>query len=237
MIVSPSVLPPSITLSRNPNIGLALSESNVTPLVLIPDNTPNGATLNFNVTVSQGSATLGSGSTAGCDLSCLAPALGLPAEWSTLGSNFLTDYLGDSQSSGPAILFDNLLAATRAVDAGANGYFVYTPLAGVPIQFGTGTDAQMSFGGIGNFPAGTILAAFLIDLPANNQFGGGVSSDSSADPLLVGTANVPEPSTLLLMLASFMAICVVRGSGRGTLNCHIRENPHITLPLMRRVVR
>ncbi len=216
VIASPSGLLPSLTLSRNPNVSLPLGESDVTPLVLIPDNAPNGATLNFNVTVSQAAAILGTGTTASCDLPCLAPTLGLATEWSTVGSNFLTDYLGDTQPSGSAIPFDDLLKATRTVDPGANGYFVYTPLAGVPIQFGTGTDAQVSFGGIGSFPAGTILEAFLIDLPSNSQFGGDVSRDLTGSAVFVGATNVPEPSTLLLMLASFMAVFVVRRRGPAT---------------------
>jgi hypothetical protein len=215
VIASPTGLPPTIGLSRNPNVPLPLGQSNVTPLVLIPDNTPNGDKLNFNLAIRQGGATIGVATTAGCDLPCLAPTLGLAAEWSVAGSSFLTDYLKDSQPSGPSIAFDELLAATRAIDPGANGYFVYTPVAGVPIVFGTGSDAELSFDGLGGFPAGTVIEAFLIDLPSNSQFGGGISRDATAGALFVGAIPaVAEPPTLMLILASVGALVAQRGARR-----------------------
>jgi hypothetical protein len=215
VIASPTGLPPTIGLSRDPNTALPLGQSDVTPLILIPDNTPNGDKLNFGLSIRQGGATIGVAQTFGCDLVCLAPTLGLAAEWSVAGSNFLTDYLKDTQPSGPPIAFDGLLAATRAIDPGANGYFVYTPLAGVPIGFGTGSDAQLSFDGLSGFPAGTIIEAFLIDLPSTNQFGGDVSRDATGGALFVGAVQVvPEPSTMTLVLVGICSVGALRAARR-----------------------
>jgi len=183
VIASPTGLPPAIGLSRNLDTPLPLGQSDLTPLILIPDNTPNGDKLNFSLSIRQGGATIGVANTFGCDLVCLAPTLGLAAEWSIASSNFLTDYLKDTQPSGPPIAFDSLLAATRAIDPGANGYFVYTPWAGVPIEFGTGSDAQLSFDGLSGFPAGTILEAFLtIRLSVRNLAASGAWRLSSSLP-------------------------------------------------------
>lgn len=218
VIASPTGLPPAIALSRDPDTALPLGQSNLTPLILIPDNTANGDKLDFGLSIRQGGATIAVAHTFGCDLPCLAPTLGLAAEWSIAGSNFLTDYLKDSQPSGPAIGFDGLLAATRAIDPGANGYFVYTPMAGAPVQFGTGSDAQLTFEDLGGFPAGTIIEAFLIDLPSSNQFGGGVSRDATAGALFVGAVQaVPEPSTLMLVLAGICSVGALR-----TTRCQAR---------------
>jgi hypothetical protein len=215
VIASPTGLPPTIGLSRDPNTALPLGQSDLTPLILIPDNTPNGDKLSFGLSIRQGGATIGVANTFGCDLVCLAPTLGLAAEWSIAGSNFLIDYLKDTQPSGPPIAFDSLLAATRAIDPGANGYFVYTPLPGVPIEFGTGSDAQLSLDGLGGFPAGSIIEAFLIDVPASNQFGADVSRDATGGALFVGAVQVvPEPSPVTLVLAGICSLGALRATRR-----------------------
>ena len=212
VIVSPSAVPPTLTFARSPNDNTGLPDgANLTPLVLIPDNTPNGASIHFNEFFTLGGVLTGV-ATAICDLPCEISSGGFAAEWSTAGSNFLPNYLGISQLSGPPILFDGLLAATRTVDPGANGYFVYIPLTGVPMQLGTGMDALLSFGGIGGFPAGTMFGGFLSDLgPGADFFVGAVGRDATGTSLFVGRASVPEPSSwLLLLLGTCMAWCVLR---------------------------
>ena len=212
VIVSPSTLPPALTFARNPNDNSGLPVgANLTPLVLIPDNTPGGASLHFNETFTLGGAVTGT-ATALCDLPCEIPGGGFAAEWSTVGSNFITNYFGINQPSGPPILLDDLLAATRTVDPGANGYFAYVALLGVPMQLGTGKEAKLSFGGIGSFPAGTMFAGFLEDPgPLPDFLVGAISRDATASALFVGRATVPEPSiVLLLLLAACSAGFVLR---------------------------
>jgi len=216
VLVSPSAVPPTLTFARSPNDNSGLPNgANLTPLVLIPDNASNGASIHFNETFRLGGVVTGI-ATAICDLPCEIPGGGFAAEWSTAVSNFLPNYLGISQLSGPPILFDGLLAATRTVDPGANGYFVYIPLKGVPMQLGTGMDAQLSFGGIGSFPAGTMFAGFLSDLgPGNDYFVGAVGRDATGSALFVSGGSVPEPSSwLLLLLGICMAGCVLRFQSR-----------------------
>jgi hypothetical protein len=212
VIVSPATVPPTLTFARNPNDNSGLPDgANLTPLVLVPDNTPNGASIHFNEIFTLGGVVTGAATTI-CDLPCEIPSGGFAAEWSTAGSNFLTNYFGISQPSGPPILFDNLLAATRTVDPGANGYFVYISFLGLPMQLGTGMDAKLSFGGIGNFPAGTMFEGFLEDPgPGPDFLVGAVSRDATGSALFVGRASVPEPSSwLLLLLGTCMGGCVLR---------------------------
>jgi hypothetical protein len=203
VIASPSALPPTLTIERSPNdnSGLPFGANQLTPLVLVPDNAPSGASLHFHVELRefQGGNVIGSATTI-CDLPCTEPFLGLLAKWSAAGSNFLPNYLGNTQLSGPAIPFDGLLAATRTVDPGANGYFVYAPLQNVPVQFAAGKDPEVSFGGIGSFPEGTIFGAFLLDLVSGNpQLTGAQSRDATGATLFVGRASIPEPATLALL--------------------------------------
>jgi hypothetical protein len=212
VIVSPSTLPPILTFARNPNDNTGLPQgANLTPLFLIPDNAPSGASLHFNETFTLGGTITGIAVSL-CDLPCESPGGGFAAEWSTPGSNFLPSYLGITQLSGPQIPFDELLAATRTVDPGANGYFVYIPLRAVPMQLGTGMDARLSIGGIGSFPAGTMIEGFLSDFgPGADFIVGAVGRDATANALFVGRASVPEPSPwLLLLLGSCMAGCALR---------------------------
>jgi hypothetical protein len=129
-----------------------------------------------------------------------------------VGSSFITNYFGIGQPSGAPILLDDLLAATRTVDPGANGYFAYVPLLGVPMQLGTGKEARLSFSGIASFPAGTMFAGFLEDPgPGPDFLVGAISRDATASALFVGRAAVPEPSiVLLLLLAACSAAFVLR---------------------------
>ena len=54
--------PPSFFLSRNPNDNSGLPKLyGVTPVVLIPDNAPNGANLSFTELVRQGSTSIAIG--------------------------------------------------------------------------------------------------------------------------------------------------------------------------------
>jgi hypothetical protein len=212
VIVSPSAVPPTLTFARSPNNNSGLPDgANLTPLVLIPDNAPNGASIHFNEIFTLGGVVTGAATTS-CDLPCEFPSVGFAAEWSTAGSSFLPNYFGISQLSGPPILFDALLAATRTVDPGANGYFVYISLLGLPMQLGSGMDAQLSFSGIGSFPAGTMFGGFLEDPgPGPDFLVGAVGRDTTASALFVGSASVPEPSSsLLLLLGACMAWCVRR---------------------------
>lgn len=192
------------TIMRNPNDDSGLLQGPyLTPVVLIPSNAVDGAGLSFATAINSGGATVAS-ATFPCDLPCAIPSLGVAAQWSTTGSNLLTDYLGDTQPSGPAILFDNLLAATQALDPSATGYFVYAGPFEVPVQFAPGTDPEIKVSGIGSFPAGTIFAAFLSDAIVNNnvEFTGVPARDSSgvAGSLIVGApASVPEPSSWWLL--------------------------------------
>ena len=151
---------------------------------------------------------------------CEFPGVGFAAEWSAAGSSFLPNYFGASQLSGPAILFDALLAATRAIDPGANGYFVYSPLLAVPMNLGMGLAAQLSFGGIGSFPAGTMFAGFLEDPgPGPDFLVGAVGRDATVSALFVGSASVPEPSSsLLLLLGICIAACVLRSQSKSRLS-------------------
>jgi hypothetical protein len=208
VLTSPTTTPPTLTVARSPNDNSGLPfGALLTMFVLIPDNAANGASLHFNETIFQGGNPIGTGTTL-CDLPCERPSMGAAAEWNTPGSSFLPSYWSDSQPSGPAILFDGLLAATRTVDSGANGYFVYAPVLLVPVQFAVGADPTAIFAG--SFPAGAIFGAFLLDsFNASFQPTGVVSRDATGVALIVGTNAVPEPSTWLLLFASFMAACIV----------------------------
>lgn len=214
MVASSSVAPPDLTIVRNPNDSSGLPQGpNLTPVVLIPNNTVGGATLQFTTTIVSGGSTVGT-SAYPCDLPCALPSLGLAAQWSTAGSNFLTDFLGDTQPSGPSILFDNLIAATHSLDPSASGYFVYTGPFEVPVQFAPGMDPEVKYSGIASFPAGTIFTAFLSDPIVNNnlQLTGVPSRDSTgvAGSLIVGApATVPEPSSFLLLGAALLGCVVV----------------------------
>src|SRR5712692_6730492 len=65
-----SLAPPTFLLSRNPNDNSGLPEFyGVTPVVLIPDNAPNGANLSFTELVRQGSTAIAIG-TPLCDFAC-----------------------------------------------------------------------------------------------------------------------------------------------------------------------
>ncbi len=227
VIVSPSTLPPALTFARSPNDNTGLPVgANLTPLVLIPDNTPGGASLHFNEIFTLGGTVTGAATTL-CDLPCEIPAAGFATEWSTVGSNFITSYFGITQPSGPPILLDELLAATRTVDPGANGYFAYASLLGLPMQLGTGMEAKLSFGGIGSFPAGTMFAGFLEDPgPIPDFLVGAISRDATASALFVGRATVPEPSTwLLLLLGTCIAGCILTFRHKRTLNLASRPEP------------
>jgi hypothetical protein len=208
VLTSPTTTPPTLTVARSPNDNSGLPfGANLTMFVLVPDNAANGASLHFFETIFQGGNPIGTATTL-CDLPCERPSMGAAAEWNTPGSSFLPSYWSDSQPSGPAILFDGLLAATRTVDPGANGYFVYAPILLVPVQFAVGADPTAIFAG--SFPAGSIFGAFLLDsFNANFEPTGVVSRDAAGVALIVGTTNVPEPSTLLLLFASLVAACVV----------------------------
>ena len=113
-----SLAPPAFLLSRNPNDNSGLPKLyGVTPVVLIPDNAPNGANLSFTELVRQGSTPIAFGKPP-CDFACSFPGLGLAAEWASPGSDLLS-YFGDFLAAGPSVAFDALIAATQAVDPGA----------------------------------------------------------------------------------------------------------------------
>jgi hypothetical protein len=72
-------------------------------------------------------------------------------------------------------------------------------------------EAKLSFGDIGNFPAGTMFEGFLEDPgPLPDFIVGAVSRDATGTSLFVGRASVPEPSSwLLLVLGGTMVGCVL----------------------------
>jgi hypothetical protein len=218
IVASSSVAPPDLTILRSPNDNSGLPQGPyLTPVVLIPNNTVGGASLFFTATIVSGGVPVAI-ETFPCDTPCAMPSLGVPAQWSTAGSSFLTDYFGDTQPSGPSILFDNLIAATHALDASASGYFVYAGPIEATVQFAPGTDPEVKYSDIASFPVGTIFAAFLSDSIVNNsvQFTGVPARDSTgvAGSLIGGApATVPEPSFGLLL-------------GTGLLGCVCMAHRH-----------
>lgn len=194
-----SLTPPSLTVLRNPNSNSGLSElSGLTPFVLIPDNTPNGANLAMSELVHSGGNLVGSGNPV-CDLPCSVPSYGLAAEWSSPGTS-LADYLGDTVISGPSVPFDDLIAATQSLDPGAHGYFVYVPLIAVAVTFAPGDDPLVDLGGVPAFPAGTVITAMMTDFNGTDFLVQTNVEDStgSANALILA-GEVPEPSTIALL--------------------------------------
>jgi PEP-CTERM motif len=203
-----SLAPPAFMLSRNPNDNSGLPKLyGVTPVVLIPDNAPNGANLSFTELVRQGSTPIAIGVPI-CDFACSFPALGLAAEWASPGSDLLS-YFGDFLAAGPSVAFDALIAATQAVDQGAHGYFVYVPVSAAAASFAPGNDPSVEFSAIPAFPPGSVFAeiatgldpvtfAFLPNVP-------GYDSSGSLNSLIL-PGSVPEPSTWALVLIGFAGV-------------------------------
>jgi hypothetical protein len=200
MVASSSVAPPDLTIVRNLNDNSGLPQGpNPTPVVLIPNNTVGGATLQFTTKIVSGTFTVGA-STYPCDLPCTLGSLGLVAQWSTAGSNFPTDYLGNTRPSGPSVLF-----------------------ARVPVQFAQGMDPEVKYSGIASFSTGTIFTAFLSDpiVNSNLKYTGVPARDATgvAGSLIVGApASVPEPSSCLLLGAALLGCVPIarrRRAGKG----------------------
>ena len=212
---APSLAPPSFFLSRNPNDNSGLPKLyGVTPVVLIPDNAPNGANLSFTELVRQGSTPIAIGAP-NCDFACSFPGLGLAAEWASPGSDLLS-YFGDFLATGPSVAFDALIAATQAVDPGAHGYFVYVPVSATAASFAPGNDASVEFSAIPAFPAGSVFAEIATGLdPVTFGFLPNVPGYDSSGSLnsLILTESVPEPSTWALVLIGFAGVGFARYHG------------------------
>jgi hypothetical protein len=208
MTATQSLASPNFTLSRNPNDLSGLPTFyGVSPIVLIPNNTPNGANLSVTETMTQGVSTIGSG-TALCDLACSVPGYNLAPVWS--GSNLLS-YFGDSLLSGPPISFNSLISATQSVDPNATGYFVYVPIGGAAPTFAPGNDPTVTYSGLSAFPAGTVFVTLATGLNSNFDWlpsAAGYDSTGIANALILTgiSSAVPEPSTWAMLLIGFAGI-------------------------------
>jgi hypothetical protein len=111
---------------------------------------------------------------------------------------FLADYLGVSAS--PANPIGAYLPSTQAVDPGATGFFVYQAALGPATVGHPGDGPQMTLGS--SVPVGSYLVAFIDD--------GSATANSAAIFETGPGTNVPEPSSLLLLIPGLLALGLLR---------------------------
>jgi len=209
---------PSYTVTRNPDLEPTLPPPGTlpsgdipiygfTPVVLVPNNFPNAASLQFTVEVRLNNNLIASAS-------LLNSIQATP--WTNSAPDLLTDYLGYTQLGGTATKLNDLLPATQAVDVGATGYYAYVDPIAVPTAFGTGNNDVVTYTGFGGFPAGTVLFPFYEYFDANSGYPPAwvVDNTAPANTIMV-VSSVPEPASSILVVTGLFLLSWFRRKSRG----------------------
>jgi hypothetical protein len=183
------------TSTDPPNFGFSGSGKSVTGDylidLLIPNNVLNANSLSFSISGTEGVNTLGP----------FAATL-----FSTTGftSGSLDTYLGINAS--PADGLSNFLTATKALDSGATGYFVYQADLGTQTLLKQSDELNGPLLTLNNgLPTGSFITAFVNDgtPESTNANSGAIFETGSPSP-------VPEPTYTLFLTGGVVLFGLVR---------------------------